>query len=49
MRSSLKIASAGVLVGAVGWGVWELAKWGVAIVSAPETLGASLIAAAVLP
>jgi hypothetical protein len=49
MRRSAKIAVAGVGVAAVGWGLWEIAKWGIAIVSAPETAGLSLAVAAGLP
>lgn len=49
MRKSAKIVATGVVVGAVGWGLWELAKWGLAVVAAPETAGLSLAAALVLP
>jgi hypothetical protein len=49
MRRSAKLAVAGVAVAAIGWGVWEIAKWGAAIASAPETLGASLALAAAFP
>jgi hypothetical protein len=49
MRRTAKVAVAGVAVAAIGWGVWEIAKWGVAIASAPETLGASLLLAAAVP
>jgi hypothetical protein len=49
MRRSAKVAVAGVTVAAVGWGLWEIAKWGIAVVSAPETAGLSLVVAAGLP
>jgi hypothetical protein len=49
MRHSAKVAVAGVAVATVGWGLWEVAKWGLAIVSAPETAGVSLVVAAGLP
>ena len=40
----------GVGVGvAIGIGIYEVVKWGAAVIAAPETLGASLGAAAAMP
>ena len=49
MRKSTKIVATGVVLGAVGWGLWELVKWSLAVAAAPETAGPSLAAALVLP
>jgi hypothetical protein len=49
MKRSSKIVVGGLVLGAVGWGLWEVAKWGLAVAAAPETAGASLVAAWVLP
>ena len=49
MKRSAKVAAVGVTVIAVGWGLWELTKWGLAIAGAPETAGLSLALAAGLP
>jgi len=49
MQSSSKIVVGGLLVGVVGWSLWELSKWGIAVAAAPETAGLSLVTALVLP
>jgi len=49
MNASSKIVVLGVVVGAVGWGLWELTKWGFAVAAAPETGGLSLAAALATP
>ena len=49
MRKASKVIIGGVVIGAAGWGLWELTKWGLAVAAAPETAGASLVAALVLP
>jgi RHS repeat-associated protein len=36
-------------VGIIGYGLWTVGKWGVALLAAPETGGASLAGAAALP
>jgi hypothetical protein len=33
----------------IGWGAWEAAKWGLTVVAAPETAGASLLLALSTP
>jgi hypothetical protein len=49
VKRSSKVVVGGLVLGAVGWGLWEMAKWGLAVAAAPETAGASLVAALVLP
>jgi RHS repeat-associated protein len=49
---NMDIAKAAVVTGtgvAAGIGLWELAKWTVAVLAAPETGGASLLGAAATP
>ncbi len=42
------VATTGTVVVA-GWVLWEISKWGVAVVLAPETGGTSFLAAGALP
>jgi len=45
----LNVVGKGVVIGVAAVAVYEVVKWGVAIVLAPETLGGSLAAAAAVP
>ena len=39
----------GTVVGVIGVGIWEVGKWGIGIITAPETGGMSLVAVGALP
>ncbi|MEU2614198.1 SpvB/TcaC N-terminal domain-containing protein [Micromonospora sp. NPDC007271] len=49
VSNGTKAALATVGVAAAGYGLWLVGKWVLAVVLAPETAGASLVAAAVTP
>jgi hypothetical protein len=52
MKANSKVLFGGAIlggIGLIGWGAWEAAKWGLAVVAAPETAGASLLLALATP
>ena len=46
---SVKTVVIVVDVAVASWALWEIGKWGVAILAAPETGGASIVVAAATP
>ena len=52
MKTASRLVFGGAILGGlglVGWGAWQATKWGMAVVAAPETAGASLLMALAAP